>query len=380
MDMNLSPEQRALQMEVRQFAEAVVAPGATRRSEDAIWDDALWRALGERRWPGVVIPAEYGGMGLGALEHAIIVEEVSRVDASLGAGLNLLQQTVMAILSFATEPLRRHYLPLLARGLSYSITGITESDSGSKMTDMASTARRDGDEWVLNGTKTEVHIPQHVQICLVFAKTAGGISAFLVDTSNPGFRVVQERGIVGLRGLPMAAVAFEECRLTADRLLGGEGGAYDVFFKSFDLTRIGNAAKCTGIATGALDRAIGYARTRRVGDNVVTDFQGIRWQIAELDARIEAGRLLTYRAAQDYTSTGRSTLNSARAKLIASSVAMDAATAGLQITGSHGCFTEQPFARFIMDAKLSQITGGTIEILKNAIARERLGKPTAPTA
>jgi alkylation response protein AidB-like acyl-CoA dehydrogenase len=182
-----------------------------------------------------------------------------------------------------------------------------------------------------------------------------------------------------LRGLPMAAVAFEECRLPPDRLLGREGGAYDVFFKSFDLTRIGNAAKCTGIAAGALDQAISYAQKRRVGDNVVTDFQGIRWQIAELDARIEAGRLLTYRAAQDYIRTGRSTLNSARAKLVASSAAMDAAVAALQITGSHGCFSDQPFARFIMDAKLSQITGGTIEILKNAIARERLGKPTAPT-
>lgn len=379
MQMELNATQRALQAEVRAFAESIVAPSAGRRSEEAAWDGDLWRALGARRWPGVMIPTEHGGMGAGALEHAIIVEEISRVDASLGAALNLLQQTVMAVMSFASAAQRAQYLPLLASGQSYSITGITESDSGSKMTDMHSTARRDGDGWVLTGTKTEVHIPQHVQICLVFAKTPGGVSAFLVDTATPGFRVERERGIVGLRGLPMAAVVFDACRLPADSLLGRDGGAYDVFFKSFDLTRIGNAAKCTGIAAGALDQAIAYARTRRIGDNVVTDFQGIRWQIAELDARIEAGRLLTWRAACDYTATGRSTLQSARAKLIASAVAMDAATTALQITGSHGCFTEQPFARFIMDAKLSQITGGTVEILKNAIARERLGKPTAPT-
>jgi butyryl-CoA dehydrogenase len=379
MDMELSAGQRSLQSEVRAFADAVVAESADRRSEQAVWDSGLWRALGERRWPGVLIPVEFGGMGGGALEHAIIVEEMSRVDASLGAALNLLQQTVMAIRSFATDAQQRHYLPLLARGDSYSMTGITESESGSKMTDMRTIARRDGNGWVLTGTKTEVHIPQHVQICLIFAKTSEGISAFLVDTATPGFSVTEERGIVGLRGLPMAAVAFEECRLPADSLLGREGGAYDVFFKSFDLTRIGNAAKCTGIAAGALDRAIAYARTRHIGDNVVTDFQGIRWQIAELDARIEAGRLLTWRAAQEYTAVGRSTLNSARAKLVASSVAMDAAAAALQITGSYGCFTAQPFARYMMDAKLSEITGGTIEVLKNAIARERLGKPSNPT-
>lgn len=379
MDMALDAGQHALQAEVRRFAEEVVAPSATRRSDEAVWDDALWQALGARRWPGVMIPVEYGGLGGGALEHAIIVEEMSRVDGSLGAALNLLQQTVMAVLSFSSDAHRRHYLPLLASGRSYSITGITEADSGSKMTDMHSTARRDGDGWVLSGTKTEVHIPQHVQICLVFAKTESGISAFLVDTANPGFRVDRERGIVGLRGLPMAAVSFDGCRLPADALLGREGGAYEVFFKSFDLTRIGNAAKCTGIAAGALEQAIAYARTRRVGENVVTDFQGIRWQIAELDTRIEAARLLTWRAAQEYAATGRSTLFSAQAKLMASTAAMDASVAALQITGSHGCFSEQPFGRFIMDAKLSQITGGTVEILKNAIARERLGKPTAPT-
>lgn len=380
MDMDLTPAQRALRDAVREFAETTIAASAGARSDQQRWDDALWREIGARGWPGVVIPKEHGGMGAGALEHAIIVEEVSRVDASMGAALNLLQQTVMAVLSFATPAQQAHYLPLLASGRSYSITGITEHDSGSKMTDMRTTARRDGNGWVLSGSKTEVHIPAHVQICLVFAKTEGGISAFLVDTATEGFRVVEDRGIVGLRGLPMAAVAFEECRLPAEALLGREGGAYDVFFKSFDLTRIGNAAKCTGIGAGALERAIAYARTRQIGDNVVTDFQGIRWRIAELDARLESGRLLTWRAAQDYTRNGRSTLNSARAKLIASAAAMDATTAALQITGSHGCFSEQPFARYMMDAKLSEITGGTVEILKNAIARELLGKPSAPVS
>jgi len=379
VDLQLNASQLALQAAVRDFAATVIAETAQQRSDSSIWDSDLWRTLGERRWPGVVIPRDYGGMGGGALEHAIIVEEMSRVDASLGAALNLLQQTVMAILSFASEAQKAHYLPLLARGESYSITGITEAESGSKMTDMRTSARADNEGWVLNGSKTEVHVPQHVQICLVFAKTPGGISAFLVDTATPGFRIVREREIVGLRGLPMAAVAFEDCRVPAANLLGRDGGAYDVFFKSFDLTRIGNAAKCTGIAAGAMARAIAYAKARRVGDNVVTDFQGIRWQIAELDARIEAGRLLTYRAAQEYDTVGRSTLNSARAKLVASSAAMDASTACLQITGSHGCFAEQPFARFMMDAKISQITGGTIEVLKNTIARELLGKPTAPT-
>ena len=379
MDFELTEDQLRLREEVRGFAASVIRPSADRRSRDSIWDAALWRQIGERRWPGVVIPAEYGGMGGGATEHAIIVSEVSRVDASLGASLNLLQQTVMAILSFATAEQKARYLPLLANGESFSITGITESDAGSKLEDMATRASLDGKDWILDGSKTEVHIPEHVQICLVFAKTASGISAFLVDTANPGFRIVERREIVGLRGLPMAAVAFETCRVSADSLLGREGGAYDVFFKSFDLTRIGNAAKCIGIAEGALDEAIHYAKQRRVGDNVVTDFQGIRWQIADLDTRIEGAKLLTLRAAREYEKNGRSTANSPRAKLLASTTAMDATTVALQITGSHGCFSEFPFARYFMDAKVSQITGGTIEILRNAIARDRLGKATAPT-
>jgi butyryl-CoA dehydrogenase len=379
MSFELTKEQAALKAEVRQFADSVLRPTAEERSRNSVWDVSLWQQIGRRKWPGVVIPAEYGGMGAGAMEHAIIVSEVSRVDASLGASLNLLQQTVMAILSFATEEQKARYLPLLATGESFSITGITEADAGSKLEDMRTQAVKDGNGWVLNGTKTEVHIPEHVQICLVFAKTSTGISAFLVETANPGFRVVGKREIVGLRGLPMSAVAFDDCRLTGDCLLGREGGAYDVFFKSFDLTRIGNAAKCIGIAEGALDEAIAYARKRKVGDNVVTDFQGIRWQIADLDTKIEGAKLLMQKAAEEYQRTGRSTANSARAKLLASTAAMDATVVALQITGSHGCFSEFPFARYMMDAKVSQITGGTIEILRNTIARDRLGKVTAPT-
>jgi butyryl-CoA dehydrogenase len=285
----------------------------------------------------------------------------------------------MAVLAYAPEPMKERYLPLLASGESFSITGITESEAGSKLTDIRTTATPDGDGWVLNGMKTEVHIPEHVQICLMFAMAPAGITAFLVDTSNRGFRVVTQRGIVGLRGLPMSAIAFDDCRVGNDCLLGGEGGAYQVFFKSFDLTRIGNAAKCIGIARGAIEDAIAYASKRRIGDNVVTDFQGIRWQLADFDTRLEAARLLTFKAAREYEDTGRSTLESARAKLLASTTAMEATTAALQITGSHGCFTESAFARYMMDAKISQITGGTIEILRNTIAREILGKSSHPT-
>ena len=390
MNFDLDDKQKALQKAVREFAADRVRPSAEARSRESRWDKDLWREFGERRWPGVVIPEAYGGLGGGAVEHAILVEEISRVDGSLGAALNLLQQTVMAILAFSPEPIKRRYLPLLASGESYSITGITEADAGSSLKDIATTATRamrdnsddsgDGDDWILNGMKTEVHIPEHVQICLMFAKTANDrISAFLVDTATPGFRAAYTRDIIGLRGLPMAAVAFDNCRVGPDNLLGVEGGAYDVFFKSFDLTRIGNAAKCIGIARGAIEDAIAYSRSRKIGDNVVTDFQGLRWQLADFDMRLEAARLLTYKAALEYNATGRSTVDSARAKLLASTTAMEATTVCLQITGSHGCFTEFPFARYMMDAKVSQITGGTIEILKNTIARHILGKPTAPT-
>jgi len=380
MDFSLTAEQQELRAAVRAFATKEIAPSAEERSRNSRWDHDLWLKIGAQRWPGGAVPREYGGLGAGAIEHAIIVEEVSRADASLGGAVNVLQQTNMAVLAFSTEGQKQHYLPLLTSGRSFSITGITESDAGSKLTDMRTTAVRDGDHWVLDGAKTEVHIPEHVQLCLVFAKTGEAeISAFLVDTGTPGFKVGIDREIVGMRALPMSVVHFENCRIPADRLLGRVGGAYDVFFKSFDLTRIGNAAKCIGIAESAIEQAVAYARTRKIGDNVVTDFQGIRWQIADLATRLDGARWLMYKAAWEYTTRGRSTVDSAKAKLLACTAAMDATTIALQMTGSHGCFSENPFARYMMDAKVSQITGGTVEILRNTIARDVLGKPTNPT-
>ena len=379
MDLNLTEQQERLRSEVRRFSEEFIRPTADHRSRTSMWDHELYRRMGEYRWPGVVVPVEYGGLGAGALEHAIIVEEVSRVDASLGAALNLVQQTIVAIVAYGTAEQKARYLPVLASGESFAITGITEAEAGSKLSDIRTTAVRDGDEWILNGRKTEVHVPERARVCLVFAKTTGGLTAFLVDTGVAGFEVVRERETVGLRGLPMAEIAFRECRIPCDSVLGAEGGAYDVFFKSFDLTRIGNAAKCIGIAEGALKEAIEYAKRRRIGENVVTDFQGIRWQVADLFTRLEAARLLMYRAAHEYDSSGRCTTVSAMAKLLACTTAMEASTFALQMTGSYGCFAEQPFARYMLDAKVSQITGGTVEVLRNTIARDLLGMPTHPT-
>lgn len=379
MNFELSGDQLALRHAVRDFVSSAVAPTAEERSRDSRWDHALWLEIGKHRWPGAVVPREYGGMECGATEHAIIVEEIARADASLAGAINVLQQTNMALLAFGTEEQKKRYLPLLASGRTFSITGITESEAGSKLGDIQTVGTRDGDAWILNGSKTEVHIPEHVQVCIIFAKTEGGVTAFLVDTSFPGFRAGHTRGIVGMRALPMSVIHLEDCRVPAENLLGREGGAYEVFFKSFDLSRIGNAAKCIGIAEGALAGAIEYARLRRIGDNVVTDFQGIRWQIADLVTRLDGARWLMYKAAWEYATLGRSTIDSAKAKLLACTTAMEAATTALQITGSHGCFSEFPFARYMMDAKVSQITGGTVEILKNTIARDVLGKLTGPT-
>lgn len=378
MNFDLSADQKRLQADVRKFASAVIAPSAEERSRSGVWDPALWRRVGEAAWPGVVMPVEYGGMGKGAVEHAIIVEELCKVDGSIGGSCNLVQQCGMAILSFSPEAVKRKYLPLLSRGDTYSITAITEEGAGSKLSDMRTHAAPGAEGWILNGVKTETHMPEHCRVALVLAKTAGGISAFLVDTASPGFRVGRARDTIGLRGMPMAEIAFEDCRLPHEHLLGVEGGGYKVFFKSFDLTRIGNAAKGIGLAEGALAHAIAFAKQRRIGPNVVTDFQGIRWQIAELQSRIDAARLLMYKAAIEYDATGRSTLTSAQAKLLACNIAMEATTTALQITGSYGCFTDQPFARFMMDAKVSQLTGGSVEIQKNTIARELLGKETSP--
>jgi alkylation response protein AidB-like acyl-CoA dehydrogenase len=373
MDFSYSSTQEELRSAVRSFVEAKVEPSAEERSRASRWDPELWGSIGDQRWPGVIIPAQYEGMGQGAIEHSIIVEEFCKCDASLGGALNLVQQAAMAILAYGTEEQKRIYLPMIARGRTFCITGITEAGAGSKFSDIKTTAVRERGNWILNGAKSEVHVPEHVRVCLIFAKTGDTVSAFLVDTKIPGFRIGRSREIIGMRAMPMSEIAFNDCVLEPDALLGGEGNGFQVFLKSFDFTRVGNAAKAIGIAEGAIARAIAYARERHVGDNVVTDFQGIRWQLAEFATRLEAARLLMLKAAMEYDETGRSTLLSSQAKLFACQLAMEATTAALQITGSYGCFSQQPFARYMMDAKVSQITGGTIEVMKNMIARTILG-------
>lgn len=378
MNLVLTPDQKRLQEEARTFAKEHVEPTSDERSRLGIWDPALWRRIGENRWQGIAIPKEYDGLGAGAVEHAILVEEFCRVDASIGGALNLVQQTIAALLHFSPKHQKEKYLPMLARGEAFSVTGITEAAAGSKLSDMHTSATPHDGGWLLRGSKSEVHAPEHSRPCLILAKTPSGISAFLLDTQTAGFRVVRQRNAIGLRAMPMAEIAFDGCHLTPDCMFGNEGDGYKVFFKSFDFTRVGNAAKAIGIAEGALQKAVAYARERNVGENVVTDFQGIRWQIAEFNTRIEAARMLMYKAAHEYNVTGRCTMSSSQAKLLACNIAMEATVAAVQITGSHGCFDDQPFARYMMDAKVSQVTGGTMEILKNTIARELLGKETQP--
>lgn len=374
MDVDLSPDQQALREAVAAFARERVQPTAQARSETSTWDPAILAEMGQHRWPGVIVSPDLDGLGAGAVEHALIVEALSAVDASIGAMQNLLQQTVAAIVNYGSAPMRRRFLPRLARGEAFTITGLTESDAGSKPSDMATSARHASDGWHITGVKTEVHVPAHADVGLVFAKTENGISAFLVPTDTPGFVCGKQRDIVGLRGLPMHSVELHDCVVPDDHLLAGEGQGMRVFFTSFDLTRIGNAAKCIGIGTGALRDAIAYAGQRRVGEGVVTDFQGIRWNIADLTTQLEAARLLTYRAAVIYDRDGRATREANMAKLLASTVAMDAAVFAMQLTGSYGAFSTQPFARYLLDAKVSQLTGGSVEILRNTVARELLGK------
>lgn len=379
MDFDLTHGQQELKDLVEQFARDRVLPSAQQRSDDSSWDPGLLADMGKQRWPGVIVSPEHDGLGAGAVEHALIVEELSAVDASIGAMQNLLQQTVAAIVNYGSAEMRRHYLPRLARGEAFTITGLTESEAGSKPSDMSTAARHEADGWHITGVKTEVHVPEHADVALVFAKTAGGISAFIVPTDTPGFRCGAQRDIVGLRGLPMYSIELDDCVVPDDHLLAGDGQGMKVFFTSFDLTRIGNAAKCVGIGMGAMRDAIAYARQRNVGDGVVTDFQGMRWSIADLTTQLEAARLLTYRAAVVYDRVGRATREANMAKLLASTVAMDAAVFSMQMTGSYGCFGSQPFARYLLDAKVSQLTGGSVEILRNTVARELLGKETHHT-
>lgn len=368
MNFALTPEQAALRAAVADFLVGIDREDLDRCERESSFPLSLYREVGARGWAGIVVPREYGGLGLGAVEMALVFEEFGTVGLSV---LTLTLHGEKMLMSHGTPEQKIRYLPALARGEALSAIVISEPEVGSSFKRMATEAQKHGPEYSLNGHKTHINLGAEAQVLLVFCKTEAGLTALLVDGDSPGIRR-EKTDPIGFRLEPTYDLYFEDCRVPESQLLGEEGRGLEVFFSSFTLSRVGNASHLLGIARAAFDEGIRFAKSRLVGSRMVTEFQGIQWLLADLAAKVEAASLLRMKAAWMDDAGLDHAKETAMAKLLAIEVAESVTNKVFAVVGGHGCYRDAPFERYLRDAKVGQLAGGSAEIMRNTIAREIL--------
>lgn len=378
MDFELSEEQQLLRSTVRDFAEKELGPHSREWDEAQQFPREVFAALAELGLMGVCWPAEYGGADLSTLDWALVMEELARVDA--GVALSLAAHHSLAsghIFLAGTEEQKTRFLVPLAKGDKVGCWGLTEPGSGSDAGGMRTTAVRDGDHWVLNGSKsfiTNGSVADTAVLMAVTDRAKGnrGISAFILDRGTAGFRHGKKEDKLGVRSSDTSELILEDCRLPADRLLGAEGMGFIDTLKILDRGRVGIAAFSVGIARGSLEASIRYARERNQFGHPIADFQGIQFKIAEMATHLEAGKLLTWQAAARADAGMAHTTESSMAKLFAGEAAVQIALEAIQIHGGYGYLKDYPVERHLRDAKLGTIGEGTSEVQRMIIARQLL--------
>lgn len=376
MDFEYSPDLVTFQQEARAFIREYMAPEIDEYDRESVFPRETFRKFGAQGFLGAAVPKGFGGKGLGTPGYCLLCEELGRLGA--GAIHNGIFQTQKMILFCGSEELKRTYLPGLSSGAIHAATAISEPDMGSSFALMMTFARRDGAFYVLNGEKTHINDAAEAELINVFAKTDSGLSVLLVEKGTDGFLVTEKLDPIGLRSSPIYTVKFSECRIPEARLVGREGGGLAVFTTTFNFSRLGNASTFIGMAREALDRAVEFAKQRKIGSSHVADFQGIRWILADLHTKLEAAVLLRDKAA--YAEEARREISSlsSMAKYYAGEMATEAVMSAIRIMGSHGCYRNGPFDRLLRDVKALEIAGGTPEIMKNVIASAILGKVSRP--
>jgi len=376
MDFRLTDDQELLRRSVREFAETEIRPHVREWDEAQHFPSELIPALAELGLMGIQFPEQYGGSGMSAIDYCICIEELARVDPGLALSVAAHNGLCSAhIFLFGTEAQKQRWLVPLASGRKIGAWGLTESTSGSDAAGMRTNAARTGTGWVLNGSKTFITHGRVGQVMVVMAvtdKSSGtkGISAFIVEHGTPGMRAGKKEDKLGMRASDTTEVLFENCEIPADQLLGDEGQGFVNTMQVLDAGRIGIAALSVGLAQGAYEAALGYAQERKAFGKTISAFQAIQWKLADNALRIEAARLLTYRAAYLKDRGNRTTLESAMAKLYASEIAVKAADDCVQIHGGYGFVKDYPAEKFFRDVKLTTIGEGTSEIQRLVIARQ----------
>lgn len=370
MNLEMTPAQIALQSSVRAFAREWIEPEAREYDEKGVFPWETFRRMGEAGFLGLTAPARYGGGGRGAREYAILCEEVAKVSAAYIH--NGHYQTVAMLVRHGTESQKSEFLPRLATGEWLAATAISESEAGSSFQKLASRAQKHGPNYVLDGHKMHINDAAEATVINFFAQASGGLTVFLVDPQEAGFKIIKKMDPIGLRASPVYEFVLQGYRLPENRRVGAEGQGLEVFFSAFNFSRIGNASCLLGIARGALENAVAYAKTRRVGVKTVLEFQGNRWALAEMATQVEGASLLRDKAAWIEDQGKDSALQASMAKLLCAEVSEAVVRWAIQLTGSHGCYRQVPFERYLRDAKALCIAGGTLEVMKNIIAARLL--------
>lgn len=375
MHVSYTDEQKMIRSMVRDFAIHELEPTAAQRDEEERFDRALFDKMGTLGLTGIPWPEAYGGTASDFLTYAIVIEELSRVCASTGVMLSVHTSLASwAIYKYGTEEQKQKFLRPLAEGKILGAYSLTESGSGSDAGAMRTTARLDGDHYVLNGTKLFVTNGGEAEVYIVFAITDAqqkqkSCSAFIVEKGTSGFIFSSKEKKLGIRSSPTMELRFENCRVSAENLLGQEGEGFRIAMKSLDGGRIGIAAQALGIAQGALDASIAYAKERVQFGKRIGEQQAIAFKIADMATQIEAARLLTYQAAWRESQGLSYGKQAAMAKLFASDTAVKASIEAVQIYGGYGYTKDFPVERFMRDAKVTQIYEGTNEIQRIVISR-----------
>jgi len=375
MNFKLSEEHEMIRKMVRDFARNEVAPTAAERDEEERFDREIFDKMAELGLTGIPWPEEYGGIGSDYLAYCIAVEELSRVCASTGVTLSA--HTSLAgwpIFKFGSEEQKQKFLRPMALGEKIGGYGLTEPGSGSDAGGMKTTARRDGDDFILNGSKIFITNGGIADIYVVFAVTDAtqkhkGTSAFIVESDTPGFSVGKKEKKLGIRSSPTTEIIFEDCRVPAANMLGAEGEGFKIAMMTLDGGRNGIAAQAVGIAQGALDAATDYAKERVQFGKPIAQQQGVGFKLADMATGIEAARLLTYQAAWLESEGLPYGKESAMSKLFAGDTAMKVTTEAVQIFGGYGYTKDYPVERYMRDAKITQIYEGTQEIQRLVISR-----------
>ena len=378
MNFEFTETQLMIKEMARKFAHEELAPSASERDEKEEFPHGQVKKMGELGLMGMMVGEKWGGAGLDTMSYVLAMEEISKVDASVGVIMSVNNSLVCwGIDTYGTEDQKSRYLVDLASGKKLGAFALSEPEAGSDSTNQHTSAKRDGDYYLLNGTKNFITNGSTADVVLVMATTdrskgPKGVSSFIVEKSSPGFSVAKKEQKLGIRSSDTVSLAFQDCKVPASNRLGEEGFGMKFALSTLDGGRIGIASQALGIAQGCLDASIKFSKERKAFGKPIAELQGIQFKLADMATNVDAARMLTYHAAALKDKGEKFGYSSAMAKLFSSKVAVQAALEAIQIHGGYGYVREYKVERFLRDAKITEIYEGTSEIQRIVIARHLL--------